>query len=435
MRKQLALAFLAVTTSILVGSLALGFLLPGHTSALFRALGEVCLALAIGLSASVVLSRSLSRDIRRLAAAATELRHGHLGARAEVTSRHEVGELARAFNEMADTLLGNVAEMQSTAQQVAEAATLLTGGSRELDRATGEVARSTREIADGAERQVASVQRAGAIVRALAKSVEDVAGRAGAAARSSARMRASAARGVDAASHAAERTQAAVESAERTCQRLASFRQRTTEIHEIVDFIQTMAQQTQILALNAAIEAAKAGEDGRGFAAVAEEIRGLADRTGAFAGQIQAAARAIDLHAVEAVTAIEDTGRAARDGHSSARSARQTLEELDASFADVVDAVDEITEFTRSQHVGAADVVATMEEIAAVARRNADGTDQTSAAVAEQHLSAGEMARSAQVLASTAAGLRERIRLFAMVEADDAGTVAERPAGEAAPSP
>ena len=416
MRKQLTLAFLAVTAITLSGSLTFGLVLPRQTAPTFRVLGQVCLVLVVGLSAAWVLSRTLSRDIRHLAAAATELRRGDLRARAQVRSRHEVGELAGAFNAMADSLLGVLREMQVTATQVADAASILSNGSRELDRATGEVARSTREIADGAERQVESVQRTSAIVRALAGSIEEIADRACVAARSCGQMRESAARGVDAAGRASARIQAVVETVEATGQRLASFREQTTEIHEIVDFIQTMAQQTQILALNAAIEAAKAGDEGRGFAAVAEEIRGLGDRTGAFAGQIQAAVRAIDTRATDVLRAMEETTRVAGDGWTSAQSARDTLEQLDASFAGVVQAVEEITQFTRSQHEGARGVVNAIEEIGSVARRNAHGTDETSAAVAEQHLSAGEMARSAQVLAATATGLRERIALFDLAD-------------------
>ena len=412
MRKQLALAFLAVTAVILSGSLTLDLVLPPRTGASFRVLGHVSLLLIVGLSASIVLSRTLSRDIQRLAAAATELRRGDLHSRVRVDSRHEVGELAAAFNDMADTLLEVIGEMQSTGQQVAEAASILSTGSKELNRATEEVARSTRKIASGAERQVEAVQQTGAIVRTLATSVEEVANRAGRATRSTARMREQALQGVSAAGHASERIHEVVETAARTCRLVASFRERTSEIHEIVDFILTMAQQTQILALNAAIEAAKAGEGGRGFAAVAEEIRGLADRTGAFASQIQSAARVIDRSASDFVRAMDDTTRVAREGHVSSQEARTTLEQIGETFAGVAEAVEEITQFTRSQHQGAQGVVRAMDEVAAIARQHARGTDETSAAVAEQHLSAGEMARSAQVLASTASCLRERIALF-----------------------
>ena len=154
MRRKLALAFLAVTALILTGNLVLDLLLPRHTASVFtfRALGQICLMLAVGLSAAVVLSRRFTRDLRRLAGAAGQLRRGELSARVEVRASDEVGELAEAFNLMAATLLDVVREMDHTAGQVADAALVLSSGSRELDQASGEIARTTREIASGADK-------------------------------------------------------------------------------------------------------------------------------------------------------------------------------------------------------------------------------------------------------------------------------------------
>ncbi len=418
MRKKLALAFVAVTTLILAGNLLLDLALPRQTSAVlsFRTLGQICVMLAVGLSAAVILSRTFTRDLRRLVHATAALRAGDLTGRVPVRGRDEVADLGSAINELATALLDVIREMQSTAGQVADAALVLSSGSRELDQATGEIARATRDIAQGAVQQAESVQRTSAIVRALADAIAEIAQRSGSAAGATERVQGQAVTGVDAAGRTADRILEVAEAVERSSRRVDSFRDQSIEIHEIVDFMLGVARQTQILALNATIEAAKAGEEGRGFAAVAEEIRALADRTGSFGGQIQGLVRAIDRRAGDVARSMEETARAAHQGKVTAMETRATLESIGGSFADVVTAVERITQLTHTQNEGARKLVAAMDGIAAIARSNAQRTEETSAAVTEQHLSTREMARSAQALAATARGLRERISLFRLPE-------------------
>jgi methyl-accepting chemotaxis protein len=416
MRRKLALAFLAVTALILTGNLVLDLLLPRHTASVFtfRALGQICLMLAIGLSAAVVLSRRFTRDLRRLAAAAGQLRRGELSARVEIRAADEVGELAESFNLLAATLADVVREMGLTAGEVADTALVLSSGSRELDQASGEIARTTREIASGAEQQAESVHRTSTIVRSLAESVREIAERSGNATGTTRLVRQQAMKGVESAGHTAESILEVAESVEHSTRLVESFREQSTEIDEIVDFIRGLARQTQILALNAAIEAAKAGEDGTGFAALAEEIRSLADRTGSFGAQIQSLARAIDRRAADVVHSMEETARMARRGKATALAARETLQEIGSTFGGVVQVVEQITDLTRSQDEGARHLVGEMDEIAGIARANADRSEQTSAAVTQQHVSTRDMARSAQSLATTARVLRERLGLFRM---------------------
>jgi methyl-accepting chemotaxis protein len=421
MRKKLALAFLAVTALILAGDLLLDLVLPRRTTAVltFRALGQICLMLAVGLSAAVVLSRRFTRDLRRLVTAAGQLRAGDLGARVEIATVDEVGNLAVAFNEMAAHLVTVIREMRHTAGQVADTALVLSSGSRELDQASEEIARTTREIASGTEHQAESAQRISTIVRTLAGSSREIAERSVRATRSTDLVRAQAQKGVESASRTADEILDVAEAVERSSRLVESFREQSGEIDEIVDFIRGLARQTQILSLNAAIEAAKAGEDGSGFAALAEEIRGLADRTASFGAQIQSLARAIDRRAGDVVRSMEDSARAARHGKSTALSARETLEKIETTFSDVVQAVAQITDLTRSQDEGARHLVVEMDDITGIARANADRSEQTSAAVTEQHLSTRDMSHSAQSLAATARALRERIAIFRVSDDGD----------------
>jgi methyl-accepting chemotaxis protein len=421
MRTKLALAFLAVTAFILGGNLFLDLALPRDTSSglTFRVLGQISLMLAVGLSAAVLLARSFTRDLRHLAAAARGVRNGFLPGRVDIHSRDEVGDLADAFNEMSASLVEALNEMQRSAAQIADTALVQSAGSRELDQATEEIARGTRDIARDADQQSASAQRTTALARDLATSLDAVAGNCHQTARSAEQAREGAVAGVESAGRAAETLLSVAGAVERSRERIESFHGSTEEIDKIVDFIRGLARQTEILALNATIEAAKAGEDGQGFAAVAEEIRSLADRTTHFGHQIQGLVRTITRRAGDLARAMEESGRVAADGRETALHARTTLEENRVIFAQVVSAIDDVAAMTRSRSQVAARLAQGMDETAALARSQAERIDRTSTSIAEQHVSTQVMSQAAQGLAETARSLREKTAHFRAVDISD----------------
>jgi methyl-accepting chemotaxis protein len=418
MRKKLALAFLAVTALILGGNLALDLALPRDTSSglTFRMLAQVCLMLAIGLTAALVLARTFTRDLLRLASAAREISRGTLPMSIHINSRDEVGELAQAFNEMGTALRAALCDIQRSAGQMAEAALLQSGGSRELDQATEEIARLSREISRSADQQAEGSHRTSAIARQLATCLAGAATSCHETARASEKAREGAVAGVDSASRSAESLLAVAAVSERSRLRVESFHASAEEIEQIVDFIRGVARQTEILALNATIEAAKAGDEGHGFAAVAEEIRALADRTGQFGHRIHSLVRAITRRAADVARTMEEGGRVAAQGRETALHACATLEDNRAIFAQVVSAVDKVASLTSEQSQSAARLAADMEEMAGIARSQAERTERTAAAVSEQKISTQGMSQAAQNLADSARLLREKAGRFQTVQ-------------------
>jgi len=418
MRKKLALAFLAVIALILGGNLALDLALPRDTSSglTFRMLGQVSLMLAIGLTAALLLARNFTRDLLRLAAAAREMSRGTLPGAVHIKSRDEVGDLARAFNDMGAALRAALCEIQRSAEQMAEAALLQSGGSRELDQGTEEIARLSREISRGADQQADGSRRTSAIARQLATSLAEAATSCHETARAAEKAREGAVTGVDSARQSAESLLAVASSSERSRLSVESFHASAEEIEQIVDFIRGVARQTEVLALNATIEAAKAGDEGYGFAAVAEEIRGLADRTAQFSHRIHGLVRAITRRAADVARTMEEGGRVAAQGRETALHARTTLEQNRAIFAQVVRAVDKVASVTSEQSLNAERLAADMEEMAAIARDQAERTERTSAAVSEQKISTQGMSQAAQTLADSARLLREKAGRFQTVQ-------------------
>jgi len=307
-----------------------------------------------------------------------------------------------------------------------------------------QMSRAIDGVAQGAQDQTASVTRAAEITSGISKTIEQVAGNAQSVTRDSAEAAEAARLGARAVAETVKGMERIKTKVNLSGQAVTEMGTRSDQIGMIVETIEDIASQTNLLALNAAIEAARAGEHGKGFAVVADEVRKLAERAGGATKEIGGLIRGIQMTVAEAVRAMEEGGQEVENGtrlanesgdalaailkaseevYRQAEQAGQGTATMSAASNQLVAAVDgvsavveENTAATEEMAAGTTDVTQDIKKIAAVSEENSAAIEEVSAAAEEVGLQVEKVAVSAQKLADMSRVLQVVIGRFKLGE-------------------
>lgn len=393
---------------------------------------------------------------------------GDLTARLDVPTQDEVGRLARSFNRFLGTLGGIITDTMGISSQLGAASEELSATSEEAASAITQIATAMGQMAQDAGAQTksanasaSSLQRLDDTLTQMSAGISDEARQIGGASQSVTLMADSISAiqgGVTQVGESAGQTSAAAsrgqEAVNRTIDSMGRIRQATAaaggtvrqlgvhsqKIGEIVDVISAIADQTNLLALNAAIEAARAGEQGRGFAVVADEVRQLAERSQVAAKEVASLISTVQKGTSDAIAAMAsgtsevETGVELSEGAGVALKEILTLAEdtnarieriiadadrIQAGSMEVVQAVTQVAAISQ-QSAAMADqidneshgVLAAINEMSSVSETTAAATEEVSASTEEMTASIREVANSAQMVADLAQRLASLVGRF-----------------------
>ncbi|MNX73856.1 Methyl-accepting chemotaxis protein McpB [compost metagenome] len=372
-------------------------------------------ALALG----AFLARRITRSLSAISQGAEAIAGGDLGVRVRVSSDDELGDMARTFERMTESLRRIVGEVRQVAGSVAAGSEQIGSGTEELARSAQAQAASAEQTSSSMEEMAASIQQVAGNAQELARNVADtsasieemsqsiqqVAGNADTLSAVVTQTSASIAQmaqsiqqvagNVEEANDAAKRAGAVAEGGAKAVEQtitgmgridgamhqvvsvIDGLGKRSAEIGAIVAVIDDIADQTNLLALNAAIEAARAGEHGRGFAVVADEVRKLAERSAKATGEIASLIKAVQHETDQAVASTRQGEEALVAGTQLARSAGEALRSIVDSVSQVGLLMDQIAQASREQSSAAGQITGAVEHMSTL-------TQQTNQATREQ---------------------------------------------------
>jgi len=328
------------------------------------------------LATYVLLTRKL-KPLAQLALDADRLGSGDLTVRATVRSHDEVGLLAQAFNRMADQVSDLVTRIKRAADSVRDAVV--------------EVQSASAQVRSGSDEQSSSAARAAAALEEVTASLQGVSESAQASRRLSEQTNDLSSKGETVALRAAEETGAIASAVRASADRIQALNQRAEQISDVVKVIKDIADQTNLLALNAAIEAARAGEQGRGFAVVADEVRKLAERTSQATVEIGTMITAIQDETASAVTSMGDGSTRVEQGVRLVKEAVDALNEIRRAAGESLAKASEISLAMQEQSQASAEIANNVESIAAMADENSASAQRNQDTVTHLDSLAGEL--------------------------------------------
>ncbi|MFZ2288169.1 MAG: methyl-accepting chemotaxis protein [Halopseudomonas yangmingensis] len=320
---------------------------------------------------------SVMGSIRSLRHGSQQLAAGDLRTHINLDASDELRYVASSFNEMADSMRGLIGSIKHNAFQVADSA-------GDLAAASGQIHVSSQRQTDAASSMAAAVEQMTVGIEHIARSANEADGLA----RHSGEL---SDRGGQIVAAVVEQISEIAAESQRSARTIEELGERSSQISAIVDVIGDIAAQTNLLALNAAIEAARAGEAGRGFAVVADEVRKLAERTANSTREITDMVGLILEGSQQAVTRMEQGVERVNQGVERAREAGDAMQLIRDGAEKVLSTVAEISHALSEQSTASNEIAQQVETIANMARENGD-------AVGANHQTANRLGELADTL-------------------------------------
>ncbi|NGQ95936.1 HAMP domain-containing protein [Brevibacillus sp. SYP-B805] len=375
-------------------------------------IGITLLAVVFSVLVGTMITRMITRPLKEIQEQMTCAGTGDLRVKGTYQSQDEIGMLTADFNKMVTGLREVVEKVNDSANNLSARAGELATSAEQTVHVANQIAASIQEVATGAEAQAVGAAESVKAMSEMAVGIERIAESSSAVSETSAEAAQQAAQGNEIVQKVVQQMDSIRTSVSHTSHAVKELGARSEEIGQIVGVISDIAAQTNLLALNAAIEAARAGEHGRGFAVVADEVRKLAEQSRQSADQIANLIQEIQADTERVVSAIEKGNADVESGIVVVREAGEAFQKIMRSVRQVADQIQEVSAASEEMSAGTEEVTASVEEMARIARDSSENSQSVVASSQEQLGFISEISSSVQSLREMARELQELVKQF-----------------------
>lgn len=372
------------------------------------------IVLAIAFVVSSLLTARIIRPLDRMKKQITAIAagEGDLTKELDVTTKDEIGEVAQGFNQMIASLRTMMKQIAVTATDVTQASQSLTTSASTTSNATEQVTVTMQEVSTGAEQSVTSITESVTALQEMALGVQQVAETTATIADATSITSAEALEGNEALARVMQQMTTINQSSQQVATAIGKLDDQSNEIGTIVAVITGIADQTNLLALNAAIEAARAGEQGKGFAVVADEVRKLAEQSKHSADQIATLIAQIQQDTKSVIQAIEGNAEETATGMHVVVETQEGFAKIKQSIDNVNAQIHEVSAVTEQMSAGVEEITASTEEVARISGTISTNMLNVASASEEQLAAMTDIDRAAHEMARMSNALQQLINRF-----------------------
>ncbi|WP_010677107.1 methyl-accepting chemotaxis protein [Bacillus timonensis] len=371
------------------------------------------LVIILGLLISIFTSVMIARPVKKVANRMKAISSGELQAEPIKTKlKDEIGQLVTAVNDMNENLRGMVTQMGVVSENVTGQSEELTQYADEVMAGSQQIAVTMEELSRGAEDQATSSTTLIEKMSGFSEEIMKVAVKGDDIKGQSQGMLTMTNDGSAYMESSIQQMNSINEKMKQSHAMVVGLDNKTNEITKLVNVIQEIAGQTNLLALNAAIEAARAGEHGRGFAVVADEVRKLAEQVGNSVSEITAIVKDIQNESKQVVQSLDDGYQSVEEGTAQIQTTGKTFNELKRTIDEIGTQIEAMSSSLYSVLDDTREISGAIEGIAAVAEESAAGVEEVSATAQQSSSSMEEVTKSAKQLEENAGELNALIQGF-----------------------